>query len=62
MPHPLAVVWPVLTDPDDEALVQLAVESRAEYLVTHNVRHLRAAETIGVRVVTPGAFLSRLKP
>src|SRR5438270_14094342 len=29
--------WPVLTDPDDEAMVHLAVYSRADYLVSHNV-------------------------
>jgi putative PIN family toxin of toxin-antitoxin system len=33
--------WPVLEDADDEMMVQLAVESRPDYLVTHNVRHLQ---------------------
>lgn len=53
--------WPVLTDPDDEALVHLAVESRVDYIVTHNVRHLRPAERLGFRVVVPGEFLNRFR-
>ncbi len=53
--------WPVLTDPDDEALVHLAVESRVGYIVTHNLSHLRPAETLGVRVLAPGEFLNELR-
>jgi len=53
--------WPVLIDPDDEALVHLAVEARVEYLVTHNLRHLRPAESLGVRVAIPSAFLQELR-
>jgi len=53
--------WPVLSDPDDEAMVHLAVEGRAEYLMTHNVRHLQPATTLGVSVVTPGEFLRELR-
>ena len=52
---------PVLSDPDDEALAQLAVEARAQYLVTHNVRHLQAAGVLGVSVVTPAEFLRELR-
>src|SRR5688572_3317985 len=38
---PLAHGWqPVLTDPDDEPLVQLAHESGARRIVTHNISDL----------------------
>jgi len=37
--------WPVLDDADDEMMVHLAVESRADYLVTHNVRHFTASQS-----------------
>lgn len=53
--------WPVLTDADDEAMVHLAVESRTDYLVTHNVRHLQPAVEAGVSVMTPAEFLRTLR-
>ncbi|MEW6160788.1 MAG: putative toxin-antitoxin system toxin component, PIN family [Verrucomicrobiota bacterium] len=53
--------WPVLTDADDEAMVHLAVESRTEYLITFNVRHLQPAVEMGVSVVTPAEFLRKLR-
>ena len=53
--------WPVLADADDEMMVHLAVESRADHLVTHNVRHLQPARSVGVSVVTPGEFLRELR-
>jgi len=60
---PLQPGWePVLSDPDDEPLVQLAVESAANRVVTHNLRHLQAAQTIGVEVLPPGRFLAIVKP
>jgi len=53
--------WPVLQDADDEMVVHLAVESRVDYLVTHNVRHLQPAARLGVSVVTPREFLRELR-
>ena len=53
--------WPVLSDSDDEAMVRLAIEGRVDYLVTHNVRHLRPAQSLKVRVVPPGEFLQELR-
>lgn len=53
--------WPVLDDADDEMMVHLAVESRADYLVTHNVRHLQPASRLGICVVTPRDFLLELR-
>ena len=45
----LSESWlPVLTDPDDESLVHLAVEAQAGCLVTHNTRHLAPARKLGV--------------
>lgn len=52
--------WPVLSDPDDEPLVQLASESGANRVVTHNWRHLSPATKIGIEVLKPGEFLTIL--
>jgi predicted nucleic acid-binding protein len=55
----LRTAWiPVLNDPDDEAQVHLAFETGAEYIVTHNLRHLDAARKLGIGVLTPKDFLN----
>jgi putative PIN family toxin of toxin-antitoxin system len=49
---------PQLSNPDDEIVLEAAVNGRADALVTHNVRDfLRGAERFGVRVLRPGEFL-----
>jgi predicted nucleic acid-binding protein len=58
----LRTPWiPVLNDPDDEAQVHLAFETGVEYIVTHNVRHLAPAQTLGIAVLTPIEFLNILR-
>lgn len=58
---PLAAGWlPVLNDPDDEPLVQLAYDSAARRIVTHNVRHLAPARALGVEVLLPRDFAAML--
>jgi hypothetical protein len=57
-----ATPWqPVAGDPDDEAIIQLAREARAGYLVTHNIRDVSRAAQFGVRVVRPAEFLEILR-
>jgi putative PIN family toxin of toxin-antitoxin system len=48
---------PVLPDPDDEFVLELAFVAHCDFIVTHNVRDLRAGERFGIRVLTPGEFL-----
>ena len=48
---------PELSDPDDEFVLELAFVARCDFIVTHNLRDLQAAERFGIRVVTPGEFL-----
>ncbi len=52
---------PMLSDPDDEPLVQLACESGANMIVTHNVRDLLPAVELGVAVLKPNEFLARIR-
>jgi predicted nucleic acid-binding protein len=53
---------PVLAhDPDDEPLAQLAYESGAKVIVTHNVRHLLPAQGLGIKILRPAAFLLKLR-
>ena len=58
----LSHAWrPILHDPDDESLVQLAVESEARCIVSHNVRDLVPATALGVEVLQPRDFLAKLR-
>ena len=58
---PLQPGWsPLLADPDDEPLVQLACESSANRIVTHNLRHLAPASAAGIEVLKPGNFLAKV--
>jgi putative PIN family toxin of toxin-antitoxin system len=51
-------LWrPSLFDPKDDMVLELAVASRARYIVTFNKRHFAAAGRFGIEVVTPKAFL-----
>ena len=56
-------LWrPQLADPDDEIVLEAAVNGRATAIITHNVRDFGpAAREFGIEVVTPGKFLTRLK-
>lgn len=54
---------PQLSDPNDEMVLEAAVNGRADRLVTHNVRDfLRAGVKFGLPVVRPGELLLELRP
>jgi predicted nucleic acid-binding protein len=55
-------LWrPLLRDPGDDLVLELAVAARCEAVVTHNVRDFQGAEKFGVEVLTPGRFLQQLR-
>jgi len=51
------LIRPYLADPDDEFILELALASASDYIVTHNQNDFRDAERFGVSLVTPGEFL-----
>ncbi len=49
---------PQLSDADDELVLEVAVNGRADALVTHNVRDFEpAARKFGLRILKPGELL-----
>jgi predicted nucleic acid-binding protein len=57
--RPIFFLWrPLLPDPKDDFVLELAVESRADFLLTFNARDFAGAERFGIRVITPREFLA----
>lgn len=54
-------LWrPSLPDPKDDMVLEVAVASRARYIVTYNGKDFAAARSFGIEAVTPRAFLEVL--
>jgi predicted nucleic acid-binding protein len=55
-------LWrPQLRDPNDEMILEAAVNGRAERIITFNLKHfLPAAERFGIQVLLPAEFLRSL--
>lgn len=55
-------LWrPHLSDPKDDHVLELAVAAGGSDIVTHNVKDVVNASSLGVRIVTPGQLLGELK-
>jgi predicted nucleic acid-binding protein len=51
-------LWrPLLPDPKDDLVLEVAVAAQCEAVVTYNVRHFAGAEGLGIQVLEPGPFL-----
>lgn len=54
-------LWrPVLTDPDDDMILELAVAAECSAIVTYNDRDFGGARQFGVRILTPQEFLDQI--
>jgi putative PIN family toxin of toxin-antitoxin system len=57
--HEIFFLWrPMLHDPDDEMVLDLAVTARCTHIITHNVRDFTEAEAFGIEVTRPRSFLT----
>lgn len=52
---------PQLRDPNDEMVLEAAVNGSADALVTHNVRDFLPAQAFSLRVATPGEVMRELE-
>ncbi|MCI0692421.1 putative toxin-antitoxin system toxin component, PIN family [candidate division KSB1 bacterium] len=54
-------LWrPTASDPDDDFLVDLAVESQSDFIITFNKKDLREAEKFGIILLSPKEFLQKV--
>lgn len=52
-------LWrPQLRDPQDDMVLEVAVNAQASHLVTHNLRDFAHSHFAGLAIVTPGQFLN----
>ena len=60
IPTKIHYLWrPVLKDPDDDMLLELAVAGGAQHIVTFNVRDFHDSSRFGVQIITPQQALKR---
>lgn len=62
-PARLAFLWrPLLRDPDDDMVLEAAVNGRADAIVTFNLRDFQGpVERFGISVLVPGEAVRRLE-
>ena len=54
-------LWrPFLKDPKDDMVLELAVESEVDFIVTHNLRDFVGVEQFGISAITPQEFLRKI--
>ncbi len=59
--HEIHFLWrPVLRDPRDDHVLELAVEAGCDAIVTHNVDDFDGCEGFGIEAVRPGELLRRI--
>ena len=59
--HKIFYLWrPFLRDAKDDFVLELAVASSCDYIVTFNAKDFVGIEHFGLRAITPGEFLQKL--
>ena len=59
--HHIFYLWrPCLPDPEDDMLLELAVEARCKRIVTFNRKDFRGIERFGIKAVSPQEFLNEI--
>ncbi|HWS70666.1 MAG TPA: putative toxin-antitoxin system toxin component, PIN family [Thermoanaerobaculia bacterium] len=55
-------LWrPLLRDPGDDLVLELAVAAGCDAIVTHNIRDFRGIDRFGLRLLNPGEFLDQVR-
>jgi putative PIN family toxin of toxin-antitoxin system len=60
-PQAIYYLWrPLLRDPKDDMVLEVAVAARCDTIVTFNGRDFQGAERFGLRILTPAEFLKEI--
>jgi putative PIN family toxin of toxin-antitoxin system len=55
-------LWrPFLRDPDDDMVLECAVASGSQFIVTHNIKDFKRVDELKVQAITPAEFLKLLR-
>ena len=59
--HTVFYHWrPILNDPDDDMILELAAAAGCDAIITYNMADFRGTERFGIRVLTPLEFLQEI--
>ncbi len=54
-------LWrPLLKDPYDDHILEVAVSSNSKYIITYNIKDFEEARFFGIKVISPDIFLSEI--
>ena len=60
--QPIYFLWrPYLSDPKDDHILELAVASDTQTIVTHNIKDFKRVTDFNIRAITPGQLLEELR-
>ena len=55
-------LWrPFLQDPKDDHILEVAVASQTNIIVTHNIRDFKGIDKFGIKAITPKQLLKEIK-
>ncbi|ACK70729.1 PilT protein domain protein [Gloeothece citriformis PCC 7424] len=56
--HKIFYLWrPLAKDPNDDFLIDLAIEAQADFIISYNKKDLEPVEKFGILILTPKQFL-----
>ncbi len=53
----LRQIRPLSSDPDDDMVLDVAINGEADVIVTQNLKHFAVARQFGIRVLRPGELV-----
>lgn len=54
-------LWrPFLRDPKDDMVLELAIESQSDYIITYNKKDFKGIKKFGIQALTPKEFLMKI--
>ncbi len=60
--HKIFFLWrPFLKDPKDDMILELAVVSNSDYIITYNLKDFNGINKFGIEAITPQKFLNILE-